>query len=291
MRFHRSLLIALGALALASCSTMSSSDLAKFGSGVDSTKTQLDSAFQSVDDLASEDEIAQAATRPTLNENSVVTVIKPDDLAKWDLAFSNIDKYVTQLTSLLSPNMPSDFETSVVGFATQLQQTAPKAVPSNGNDTAVATAFTELGRLLIEASAQKDAMKIAQKTDPSIQSLFKAMEDVIGSGPSEGLRGTTRAHWLLRMADDQIKFLSTTDVAARKQIVIDYFALRDKRDAQDLQLASLRESLNQLAASHAALAKGSPVELGAAINALQTELAEVQSLHDRFTTALGAKSK
>jgi hypothetical protein len=268
------------ALALAGCTNVVQTDsIAKFGAGAATAKLQLDTAFQSIDELAAEDELARAAMQSTLNEESVATVIKPGDVQKWDNAFNLIDKYVANLQALLSPTVAKDFSDSLVSLGTELKTVRPQAVPDPG----VATAFAEAGRLLIEAKAQHDAQAIAQHADPAIRQVFVTMSNVFGDGPSKGLRGTVRVHWLDRMADKQALFTRTTDNAAKRQVVIDYFVLRDKRDAQDLQLATLRQSLLDLADAHTAMAAGSPLDLTAALAAVKQELDATQALHDQFS--------
>jgi hypothetical protein len=68
----------------------------------------------------------------------------------------------------------------------------------------------------------------------------------------------------------------------KREIVTAFIALRDKRDAQDLQLGSLRQSLLDLAMAHSALARGSDTDLATAINMIQQELQATRSLFDQF---------
>jgi hypothetical protein len=267
-------------LCLAGCPENTKTEtVTKFSTACATAKGQLDTTFTSIDEFAAEDELSRGVSRTALNEDSFVTVIKPDDVAKWDNAFEKMDGYTQRLQALLSPEVPKNFEDSLVGFGTQLQKVRPEAVP----DAGVATAFAELGRLLIAAKAERDAQTIAMHADPGIRQILTTMADVIGNGSSNGLRGTVHTHWTVRMGEKQVAFLAPDNTPALKQkLVLDYFAIRDKRDAQDLQLTSLRQSLLELADAHSAMARGATTDLAASVTMLKREFTETQSLYDQF---------
>src|SRR5262249_51230393 len=158
------------------------------------------------------------------------------------------------LTLLLAPELANEFGTAAQDLGTKLAQVDARAVPS----AAVATAFTELGRVLIAAKAEKDASTAALKADPAMQKIFTEMGAAIGTDTGHGLRSLAFEHWRLRMAGQQLEFLRAKDNSSgRRAVVLAYIDLRDKRDAEDLQLGSLRQSLLDLATAHSALARGS----------------------------------
>jgi len=58
--------------------------------------------------------------------------------------------------------------------------------------------------------------------------------------------------------------------------------MRDQRDAQDLQLDMLRQSLLDLAVAHGAPARGSNLDLNSAVALVQQELEATQALAEHF---------
>jgi hypothetical protein len=270
-------LVCLAFLLVAGCTTIQPARVSDFGQGVSSVKLQLDTNFADINKMVTEDEIDRAITLSTLNEENFVVVLKRDDIAKWDTALSAIANYVANLTLLLSPDNAKGFGNASEKLGTELNHLGA-TVP-----TGVAAGFAELGRLLIEAKAETDALAAARKADPGIQQIFSAMAEEIGENNGKGIRRTVWQHWLLRMGDEVKPFLSAKgNPDARRQVVLAYLDLRDKRDAQDLQLGSLHQSLLDLAAAHAALARGSNVDLAAAIGRVQQELDATRALSDFF---------
>jgi hypothetical protein len=270
-------LVCLAFLLVAGCTTVQPARVSDFGQGVSSVKLQLDTSFADVNKMVTEDEVNRAVALPTLTEESFVVVLQRADIAKWDKAMSAIASYVANLTLLLSPDNANNFGTASEQLGTQLTQLGATVPPG------VATGFAELGRLLIEAKAETDALAAARKADPGMQQVFSEMAAAIGESNLKGIRGTVWTHWIGRMAEPAPAFLRAKgNPDARREIVLAYLDLRDKRDAQDLQLGSLRQSLLDLAAAHAALARGSNVGLAAAIGMVQQELDATRALSDSF---------
>ena len=115
------------------------------------------------------------------------------------------------------------------------------------------------------------------------------MASVIGESHEKGLRSTVRSHWMGRMGVQQQAFLEAPRDARRENVVA-FVDLRDKRDAQDQQLGALYQSLLDLAAAHAALAHGSIADLDTAIGRIQHEL-DVTLAVDRHFKSLKREAK
>lgn len=264
-------------LLVAGCASVPPAQVTAFAQGVDSVKLQLDTAFASINQLATQDEIDRVVTLPTLAEEDVGIVLKSEDVAKWDQAFASIGHYAGSLSLLLSPDRANEFSTAAEGLGTALSKLDPNALPSPG----VAAGFVELGRLLIEAKAETDAVNAARKADAGVQQVLSEMAAVVGESNQKGLRATVRSHWQARMGAQQAAFTETTG-AARRGIVVAFIDLRDKRDAQDLQLGALYQSLLDLGAAHAALAHGSAIDLDAAIGRIKQEFEVTRALDAHF---------
>jgi len=84
------------------------------------------------------------------------------------------------------------------------------------------------------------------------------------------------------MGNDQAAFVGAS-ASARKPIAQDYAGLIQKRDAQDVSLALLHDNLLNVGKAHAALARGSDVDLAGAIGAIGRELDAAQSLVNQFS--------
>lgn len=273
-------LIAGSLLLTAGCAgTVQQPQVEAFHQGVNATKVQLDTAFASINQMVTQDEIDRAITLPNLKDEDVITVLDADSIARWDTAFAKIDRYAANLTLLISPDNANDFGTATQGLADAIKALSPNALPS----PSVSTAFAEFGRILIEVKGQHDAVAAARTADLGIQKVFAEMAAVIGESSREAgsLRATVRSHWQLRMADKRADFLAVQG-EARRSVVTSYIALRDQRDAQDLQLGMLRQSILDLAAAHGALARGSNIDLNSAVALIQQELEATRALAEHF---------
>jgi hypothetical protein len=275
--------VALLLLLLAGCAApmVSPPRVAAFGQAVDSVKLQFDTAFAAINQMAMADAVERAVTLPKLTEADVAPLLPPDDIAKWDNAIGGIDAYVASLTALTAPNPANDFGSAATAFGTAVAKLEPSALPSPG----VAAGFAELGRSLIAAKAERDALKIARQADPAMQQIFTAMADVIGDAKLKGLRGTVHEHWQTEIAEvAKVDFPTAKgNTAARRSAVLAYVDLLQKRDAQDLQLASLRQSLLELGVAHAALARGDDIDLAGALAMTQQELNATRAFFDAFS--------
>jgi len=107
------------------------------------------------------------------------------------------------------------------------------------------------------------------------------MADAIGASKDQPLRSTVWNHWIQRMTAKRLEFRNASE-NARRSIIDAYIQLRDSRDTQDLQLASVRQSLLDLAVAHAALARGDNLQLSGAVAAVQRELDATRALAEHF---------
>src|SRR6266404_5902276 len=98
------------------CSTIQPPRVIQFRQGVESARLQTVTAFAAVNTVATNDEIDRAAYQTTLNEDTVPIVLHASDISAWDQAFANIDAYTRSLEALLSPDVPKDFDDSVVAL-------------------------------------------------------------------------------------------------------------------------------------------------------------------------------
>jgi len=277
----RGSLLFVALLSIAACSTVSPDQVTTFGHGVDAAKLQTDTTFAGINEMVTAEEVNRAVRLSKLTEDDVAVVLPAKSISQWDRTFDVIHLYVANLTLLISPDRAKDFSTATESLASSLGKLDPKLFPSPG----VASGFTELGRLLIEAKAASDARQAALTVDPAMQQIFPTMASAIGASNDQqgGLRKLVWGIWEERLDSQSIAF-SRASVEARRPAVLTYIDLRDKRDAQDLQMASLHQSYLDLAAAHSALARGSNIDLTAAVDRLQQELEATRALQAQFTS-------
>jgi hypothetical protein len=272
------------------CASIQNSGVQTFSSGISSAKSQTDLAFQAVTDLTSQSIIEYAAAQPKLSDANFLPVLNPASIAIWDSVFAALQKYSQSLVLLTSPTLTKDFEDSAVGLATEVKQAGDdlksqkvisQPLPSSPS---IAAAFTELGDLLLRLKAQHDVKAALLKADPAVRQILNAMADAIGTSSTNQLRGTVRANWEQRKAEQKAAFVEAKP-ADRTVIATKYATLLNSETTQDLALASLRRSLLALADAHHALANNQSTSVATAVATVEQEIQNTLTLAGRFQAA------
>jgi hypothetical protein len=285
----------LAALFLSSgCTSIPSDKLTAFSQGVTTAKTQANTVFTAVNTLTSAVIIDYAATQPSLNDKNLFAVLDAPSMAKWDQVFSALEKYSQSLILLTSKDITKDYKSATVDLASQINETSTKLQKEGFISSApqlsagVATAFSELGNILIKAKASADAKATIRQTDPVVRTVFNNMADVIGATTKDGIRGAVHGNWENLKGQKKNDFLQA-DAGKRHDIVAAYAEIKDKQTAQDLALASLQRSLRALADAHHALAQDSRFEVDAAVAVVKSEANDTKDVYNRLKTALDTK--
>jgi hypothetical protein len=287
--------IALAFLA-AACNSIPADKLTAFSQGVTAAKTQADTAFTAVNTLASDAIIDYAAKQDSLNEANFFQVLEPSAVANWDQVFSALEKYSQSLIVLASKDINKGYKDATVALASQINATgetlqkdgliASKPQLSAG----VATAFSELGSLIINESATTEAKNIIRRADPAVSRICHGMADLIGANNGQGIRGTVSVHWALLKADNQSDFLKTSKgEPKRRDLAAGFGQALAQQTAQDLTLASLQKSLRALADAHHGLATDSKFDVTAAVAVIKEEATQTKDIYASMKTALAAK--
>lgn len=275
---------------LAGCSSMQNSSFQTFSSGISSAKSQTDLAFQAVTDLTSQSIIEYAAAQAKLSDTNFLPVLDPESIAVWDSAFSALQKYSQSLVLLTSPTLTKDFEDAAVGLASEVKQAGDDLKSQKvfsqplPNSPSFAAAFTELGDLLLRAKAQHDVKAALLQADPAVKQILNAMAEAIGATATNQLRGTVRANWEERKAEQKVTFLEAKP-ADRIAIATKYSSLLSSETLEDLAMASLRRSLLALADAHHALANNQPTSVAIAVATVEQEMQNTLTLASRFQAA------
>jgi len=282
------------ALASTACThTVASEDLASFGKAANDIAEQSQLAFADSNKLARDVSIDRfvKSGAPGLSEDSFLVAIDRESLAAWQESLTALSDYSTVLTSLVDTKRGADTSNAIIALGQQLQSSRVGANIS----PSVQAGFASLGGALVNARAQHQALGTLRDTDPYVQQLLSGMAEALGTSDREGLRGTVFTNWNTSFNKIRAAYaIAARDKqeATQRQLIKDYLSGLDKRDAHLRSLANLRSSLVNLAAAHAAAAKGAPVTVGALLAQVERRLDETKRLYDEAAkNANDAKDK
>jgi hypothetical protein len=279
---------AIAALFFAGCSSLPSDKLSAFSTGITTAKGQLNTAFTAVNTLTKDEIIEYAAKQPQLRDTDFYSVLDPVAINKWNIAFDGLSKYSQSLMTLTSPDITKDYKSASSELASQINATgdtlAKAGLVSKGPNLSpgVATAFAEIGNVILKSKASRDATTIAQRTDPAVGKLLHAM-----AGSVETIRGTVHANWESKKKHLSVeKFNPAGTEADRRKVALGYSDLKDQEAEQDAVLSSLERSLSALADAHHALARGSQFEVAAAVAVIKDEAKDTKDIYDQMQKAI-----
>lgn len=257
--------------------------------GIADTSEHARLAMTEANQLAREQAIARVLhlNKPALSDRDFVGAVSRDDIAKWDNAFVLLDEYITALQYLTSPDRTAELENAAVRLGEQLASSTDTAVSPT-----VATTFTQLGKAIVEAKANKESLAIMQRTDGALRASLDALAQAIHDPQTgSGLRGTVLSNWNTAINGNDpetpqsrwVKAIETkADMAAKRKIVDDFLQMLDSRDAQLAALDRLRLSLGLLADAHANAAQGRPADVDSIITWINRQLDETKITYTRF---------
>lgn len=280
----RSVLLAALLTLAAGCATAPDRDaIPTFRVGATTANQQSQTAFAEINTFLRQQQIERATRLPTLNEQAFFTPLASEDVAKWSRAFGLIDAYAAALERLLDPARRADTESALSELGGKIGDVRDDRLPPG-----IAAGFTQLGGILVQIKADKDALAAIRKADPAVQDVFTAMMTAIGEDSSDGVRGTVSSSWTTVLGQIQIDFLGAQGLPAKREVATRYVASLDQRDAQDASLASLRRSFGLLAAAHRELAIGRRPSAQRLLDAIQQEYEAYLNRVDRLKNAKGA---
>lgn len=272
----------LALLLLAGCAAAPPRDvIPPFRGGVIIADRQTAAAFADVNSFLRQQQVDRAVSQPTLSEDLFEAALAESDLAAWRRAFTLIDAYAEKLERLLDPELRAGVEQELAGLGEAITSQRPDQLPLG-----LAAAFTQLGGLLVQVHAEREAAAVIRRVDPAVQDLFAAMQEAIGDDATAGVRGTVWTAWTQELARiDVTEFRRANDAPGREAAARRYVAVLDERQAHDLQLDALRRALAQLGAAHRDLALGRRASAAAMIRLVQQEFesyeARLMELRDR----------
>lgn len=241
-----------------SCARTPPADLTGFGRTATGLQTDVGSTFAEANRLARSVEVDRFVRSGAigLSERRFPPAVPPEIASAWRGALGELGRYGNLLATLTGGGRGALRTDAFRQLGVQLSS-GPVAADLNPG---VAAGFSALAGALVDLRAQASARDIMRRTDPDVRKLLVAMADAVGVDDAAGLRGTVRSNWTAALTAYQRTYaVAATDKAdaRQRQIVADYLAGIDKRDAQLAGLAALRSSLLALADAHAAAAAGS----------------------------------
>ncbi|GAA4784291.1 hypothetical protein GCM10023307_06260 [Lysobacter hankyongensis] len=287
--FARHLSLAAVLLLTVGCMTVPDRDgITSFRQGAATANQQSQSTFADINTFLRQQQIDRASQLPTLNESEFFSPLASEDVAKWNRAFGLIDAYAASLETLLDPARSSDTETALAELGEKIGTIEGGRLPAG-----VAGGFAQLGGLLVQMRAEKEALAAIRKADPAIQSVFDTMMTAIGEDRDNGVRAMVATSWGDVLGAIQVEFLTAGGTAAKRDVATRYVGTLDQRDAQDASLASLRRSIGLLAAAHRELAAGDPPSARRMLDEVQAEYAayrqRVDALRQQDGQSQGSK--
>ena len=306
------LALLLTAVFVTACTSVPSDKLQTFSVGVTTAKSQSNTAFVAVNTLTTDAVVDYAALQTTLKEENFYEVLDSDSVAQWQAVFSALEKYCQSLVLLTSPDLTKDYKADVISLATQIQETGNNLKSnqivgkSPSLSPGIAAAVAETGNALLKVKANADAKKVVSKMDPSVRTALINMADSIGSTGKEGIRGTVYSNWEQLKTAQKAAFIAVpqklkapemedvktarekAEFVKKRAIAAEYASLRQKQIAQDQALDALQRSLRALADAHHALAKGSKLDVVAAINIVEEGAKETTDIYNRMNVGLNS---
>lgn len=250
--------LATATVVLAGCATAQQSDLTGFGRAASALQADANTIFIEANRLTRSVEVDRFVRSGAiaLSERRLVPAVPAEVAAGWRDALGSLARYGNLLATLTDRGGGARQSVALCELGIQLNAGSVAADLGPG----VSAGFAALAGALIDLRAQASTRGIMQRSDPEIRALLVAMADAVGKSDGEGLRGTVASNWTTALSVHQRAYATAaTDKAdaRQRQIVSDYLAGIDRRDAQLASLAAFRTSLLGLADAHTAAANGS----------------------------------
>lgn len=290
LNFGHAWSLILPAMLTASCATAPSADLTGFGRAAGALQADVGASFNDANRLARSVEVDRFVRSGSiaLSERRFPPAVPPEVAAKWRSALGDLARYGNLLATLTDARRGGIQTDAFRRLGAELNTGRAAA----DLDPGIASGFAALAGALVDLKAQASAREILKRTDPDVRALLTAMADAVGSNDAEGLRGTVASNWTAALTSHQRNYaVAATDRAdaRQRQIVADYLAGLDRRDAQLAGLATLRASLLSLADAHAAAAAGSRRPFDEMLKDVNERVARTEATYKALDTAGGKR--
>ena len=285
----------LAATLLAGCATTTPQDARALQTAMEVNHQATIAVLQAVNQEMLPFRIQSSLGNNTFTRADLV-LIAPADIDSWDKILGGLETYCSALARLTSGQSSVDFTAAAEGLAGQVQSLG-KAVKLNSQPGAsgVGAAVIEIGTLVLQHKAARDAREVATAADSKFQFIIKDLIEALGySGdpPQQGNHGVLPAYSVayrvateenraITFKDESIAGFGTMDrekKLAAIQAFTGWLATEQEHDRFIVSFESLVAALEKTAQAHAALAHGTSEDLA-------KQFAELQ-IHVKSTTAI-----
>lgn len=282
--------LVLPALLTMSCATTPRANLSGFGQAVTALQTDVSTTFAEANQLARSVEVDRFVRSGALalSERRFPPAVPPEITAQWRAALGELARYGNLLATLTGSERGAVQTDAFRQLGAELNAGSTAAYIDPG----VAAGFAALAGALVDLKAQSSARDILRRADPDVRGLLVAMGKAIGASDTEGLRGTVASNWTAVLSGYQRAYaVAATEKAdsRQRQIVADYLAGVDRRDAQLAALAGLRSSLLGLADAHTAAASGSRRPFDEVLKDVNNRIAQTEATYRAVEKAREAR--
>jgi hypothetical protein len=270
--FARSLLL----FAIAGCASVDRPALGGFRKGLSTVQVESAALLQDVNKLARRAQLERIETLAgMLKESDIAPALDADSRVRWNRALEALAAYAASIEVLSDPARGTETEKSVAELGNRINAMA--AEPSAKGDE-LSAAVGRLGRLVVTAWAQREALETMRSADAEVRAVLAQMAAMIGDGvESAGIRGTVWSNWTTLADEIRQGFLSAKP-AEKKTIAGKYAEALDQRAASDAGLASVRKALLDLADAHSAISQGRDADASDTIAFLREQMAFSRAL-------------
>lgn len=259
MRTCTRLFLALCLLIPAACATTGaglSDTVSPIRACAQQAKEQSAVSFNRTNDLALEHNVKRIFELPAQNliEADFPRPVSFEQQTAWSNAFGAIDSYLHEVQKLVDRVRASTTTTNLDELAQQIPQLK---LPG-----AAVAAFNTFAGKLVQVHAERRALTIMSRTDRAFNEVMLGMAESIGTDDREGLRLTVRSYWGSILADLRADYVTAIQQnrseSEVREIIRNFVATMDARDAQLRDLASMQSSWLALGQAHTAAARGEP---------------------------------
>lgn len=311
------ILLLIVSVSLTGCVKQIRSTVPAFAQAVELTSTNVQAAFDTVNDKYAEAQTIQFAVTydGQVNPSSISTEwLQPESMKVRQQLLEGLKQYALKLNSLTGSNDVESLNKASTAVGTSLKalanapefKTFASKLPANISDQA-ATAVNALGNMLIEVKLKKDLPPIIEAMDPNIQKICAMLSADIGTLSGDPAKPEGSGLRLVLWDQYNLIILSQNEYILHNECkkegapIYNCFspdarfaeiqklpALVQQQNAADMTLVQVQVTVKQLAQAHTELVEAAQTKQNLTAD-LGDLLAEAQRLNAYYTSLSSTK--
>ncbi len=295
--FYRTMLrwtvvVGLCAVVMA-CTTPDRVSIGSFREGLVAAQSRSKTLFDSVNEMVRQLQLSRVDSLTNLRERDFAPALDVRSRRRWSQSFEALGAYASALEVLTDPQTSEGVKASVGALGERIEAlrgTISEGSIASGPSGGLVAAFGELSKLIVNAQANKEALRLMRQADPHVRNVLTHMASMIGDDPTVALTGQASdvsepdrqvvggvrlTVWSNRTAHASLQrtaFLDPQNAGKKRSIAAAYADALAARDAADSALAGLRLSLLNLADVHTASSQGRQADAASIIAFLRHEI-------------------